>query len=307
MVNKNNIFIIIVTYNSMKWIERCLSSCVGYQVVIVDNCSSDKTVVFIEENFPEIILIKKNKNLGFGQANNLGISYAFNNNGKGVFLLNQDAYLEKDTIEIILKIYNENLEYGILSPIHLNGNANKLDRKFSNYIGFDKNNFFYFDAIKNQLKSIYQVPFVNAAAWFLPQKTIEIIGGFDPIFFHYGEDDNYCQRVLFHKLKIGVVTNSFIYHDRETIRNKKKSIERNYKLIEAGYKSDWANLLNFNYKNDIIKQKRKIIKNGLKFIFLFKIKKIKEVFVELKMISKIKKEIEISRKLNVTKCKNYLN
>ena len=56
------IFVIIVTYNGLKWIDKCISSCNKYPVIIVDNNSSDQTVKYIQDNFPHVKLIKSNKN-----------------------------------------------------------------------------------------------------------------------------------------------------------------------------------------------------------------------------------------------------
>jgi len=65
------------------------------------------------------------------------------------------------------------------------------------------------------VKDVYDVGFVNAAAWSMTRECLERVGGFSPSFFHYGEDDNYTQRLQFHKLKLGVLPTSRIYHDRE--------------------------------------------------------------------------------------------
>ena len=94
-----NVKIIIVTYNGMQWLARCLSSCIGYDVIVVDNASTDKTITFIKENFPDVKLIKQNSNLGFGQANNIGLSIALKEDVDYIFLLNQDAYLQPETIK----------------------------------------------------------------------------------------------------------------------------------------------------------------------------------------------------------------
>ncbi len=48
------------------------------------------------------------------------------------------------------------------------------------------------------IKDVYDFNFISAAAWLLPINTLKMIGGFDPIFFHYGEDENYCQRIKYH-------------------------------------------------------------------------------------------------------------
>jgi GT2 family glycosyltransferase len=217
-------YIIIVTYNGMQWIDTCLKSIPSdYQTVIVDNNSTDGTSAFIRENYPQYTLLQQDRNLGFGQANNKGISYALEQNADAVFLLNQDAYLFDQSIIQLELTYQNNTEYGILSPIHVDATKKKMDRQFSYYLDYDSNSSFHSDAFFKDLKPIYDVPFVNAAGWFIPRPTLEKIGGFDPLFFHYGEDNNYCQRLRYHGLQIGVVSNALMIHDREN--RKEKAIE----------------------------------------------------------------------------------
>ena len=68
---------------------------------------------------------------------------------------------------------------------------------------------------RSLVDDIYETNFVNAAAWLLPRKTLERVGGFDPIFKHYEEDDNYSNRVRYHGLKIGVCPSAKIIHDHQ--------------------------------------------------------------------------------------------
>lgn len=212
---KNDTVIVIVTYNGMQWIDKCLKSCKHYPVVVVDNCSSDGTVGFIKRNYPTINVISKSENLGFGQANNIGIKKGFELGYDAVFLLNQDAYLKTNTIDQIVKSSLNNPNYGIISPIHLNGADDKLDENFSHFMCNNMDISFYSDGILKKLDGIYNIEFINAAAWYIPKKTFEVVGFFDSIFFHYGEDENYCQRVLYHGFKIGVLSNCWVNHDRE--------------------------------------------------------------------------------------------
>jgi GT2 family glycosyltransferase len=88
---------------------------------VVDNNSADDTVNFIKANYPEVTLLEQNKNLGFGKANNIGISLAMKNEADYVFLLNQDAWVQPDTIEKLVSAHQREPQFGILSPMHLNG------------------------------------------------------------------------------------------------------------------------------------------------------------------------------------------
>jgi GT2 family glycosyltransferase len=128
--------IIIVTYNGMEWVDRCLGSVygrVGQLVIVVDNVSTDGTPERIRSRFPDVVLIKAMANLGFGKANNLGISEALNRGATSVFLLNQDAWLEEGALGHLLQVQLEHPGFGVLSPVHLNGAGDDLDVRFEGY------------------------------------------------------------------------------------------------------------------------------------------------------------------------------
>lgn len=249
------VYAIIVTYNGIKWIEECLKSLtkssIAIETIIIDNNSSDDTVQFIKQNFEKAILFEQHANLGFGIANNIGISYALNNGADYVFLLNQDVFVEPGTIEKLVDTAKNNPDFGIVSPIHLNGKGDTLDESFQYYISRTSTEEFVSDAVMGNLKkSIYSLEMINAAAWFLPKKTFEIVGGFDPMFFLYGEDDNYCQRILFHNLKIGITPCGTVKHDSDNNFKKEFQIgsDRYFDKFLIGIKVKYANVNTDDYK-----------------------------------------------------------
>jgi GT2 family glycosyltransferase len=250
------VFAIIVTYNGMKWIQECLKS-VSYssipiKIIVIDNCSTDGTVNFIKSNFKEIILLEQNGNLGFGKANNIGISFALKESSDYVFLLNQDAFVMADTIEKLIATAQQNQEYGIISPIHTNASGTVLDQSFLYYTRNSGGSGFLSDFVLNRIKKdIYSLPMINAAAWLIPKTTLEVVGGFDPMFFLYGEDDNYCQRVLYHQLQIGIVPEVFIRHDSDNnyVKPIKKGSKKYYDKFLNSVKVRYGNVNNDYYKD----------------------------------------------------------
>ena len=248
--------VIIVTYNGMQWLERCLASVPeSYELVIVDNHSTDDTVAFIEENYPKAKLFKEKQNLGFGQANNKGIRYALEQGADYVYLLNQDAYLEANTIERLIEIHQHDHTFGVLSPFHYTDSFKALDANFLMYLErYGVHQQIIMDANEDTLKNVYEIPFVNAAGWLLTRAVLKKVGGFDPIFFHYGEDRNYCQRVLYHNLKIGIVLGSAMIHDRENrkVEPIKQYSEKYYEEFTRYAKIEWGdiNLADFESKFD---------------------------------------------------------
>lgn len=212
------VYIIIVTYNAMKWVDRCLGSLRESEVpcvpVIVDNLSKDETVFYIRERYPEVHLIVNNENRGFGQANNQGIEWAYTQGASHFFLLNQDAWVHPDTIGKLLEV-QDRFGLAVVSPVHLNGLGDKMDSPFFSYVVTKQKNItFVSDLVTGSIKPYYEVAFVNAAAWMISRRCIEKIGGFDPIFFIYAEDSNYISRLRYHKEILAIAPSSFIHHDR---------------------------------------------------------------------------------------------
>ena len=218
-MKQTKVYVIIVTYNAMRWVDRCLGSlrdsdmpCVP---VIVDNLSKDETVAYIQDNYPEAYLIVNKENRGFGQANNQGVEWAYAQGATHFFLLNQYAWLKPDTIRNMVEVQDK-YDFAVVSPIHLNGSGDKIDSLFFSYVVMKPKNInLVSDLVTCGLKQFYEVPFVNAAAWMVSRRCIEKIGGFDPIFFIYAEDTNYIYRLKYHHEKLAIVPSAFIYHDRE--------------------------------------------------------------------------------------------
>lgn len=235
-----NICVVIVTYNGMKWINKCLrdvlSSNINISIILVDNCSTDETVNFVKGHYPGIDLIATNENVGFGRANNIGIRKAIKNNADYVFLLNQDGYVEKDTISKLVSFHIDHPEYGVLSPQQKNGNGTGLDEKFKNIVLRNC----VTDTFLESGKTIHDVSFVMAAFWLISADCLMKVGIFDPIFFHYGEDGDYLSRVRFHGFKIGLVMDSVAYHDRQ------ERVVPEMQQLKSLYASQLASLTNIN-------------------------------------------------------------
>ncbi len=106
--------------------------------------------------------------------------------------------------------------------MHLNANGNELDNQFKHYLLHTLNRDYYSDCALslNREQCLYEINYVNAAAWLIRGEILETVGGFDPLFNHYGEDDDYAARLAYHNYKFGILTNAYIFHDRERENNK---------------------------------------------------------------------------------------
>ena len=192
------IYCIVVTYNGEKYIRKCLNhllmSSLQTTVIVIDNNSRDSTLGIIRTDFPGINLIGLETNVGFGRANNIGFNLAHTNKADFVLLLNQDVYVETNTLELLIQIAIENRHYGVLSPMHLDGTGKKLDHNFQTFVSGVKSLWSDLYARSHKMEDLYTCTFVNAAAWLISARCLSAVGGFDPLFFHYGEDNDFSNR-----------------------------------------------------------------------------------------------------------------
>ena len=218
------IFSVIVTYNAMHrdWIDKCLaslsSSTVPISPIVVDNLSTDGTREHVPSKYPDIVWLPQDKNLGFGQANNIGIRYALERDADYVLLLNQDATIAADALQLLLA---ESDGKSLLTPVHLNGDGSRLDKMFHHIIHKSDNLIADDILLGKELANSYPLEQVAAACWLLPATVIRAIGGFNPLFFHYGEDDNYSNRLTYHGIPTILVPKAKMMHDREEHGNMK--------------------------------------------------------------------------------------
>ncbi|WP_116106171.1 glycosyltransferase family 2 protein [Lewinella sp. IMCC34191] len=217
--SRNNYLIIVVTYNAEHWVDTFIQESGGvpqYNFIVVDNASTDKTTDIISLKYPKVKLIKLNENLGFGRANNLGIEYGLNNGYEYFLLLNQDASISHSNVIKLIQFSKHTLDAGIVSPMQLANRNGDLEIGFAKYLTRKGN---------KEIGKIggIEVSFVNAAIWLIPRNTLLKVGGFDPFYDHYGEDSDYVNRVVYHGLKVYVCSDSFGYHYRKQIKNRKKS------------------------------------------------------------------------------------
>jgi GT2 family glycosyltransferase len=204
--------IIIVSFNTREVLRECLqsvrreSSGLRFEVLVVDNNSSDGSPEMVEDEFPEVHLLRSQVNLGFGPANNLALQSA---QGRFVVLLNSDAFLCPGTLALALRHMEEQPEAG-LGGARLVGrdfswqpSARMFPSVFSDALvltgfaaRFPKSRFFgRFDRTWADPALPSQVDWVPGAFSILRAEVIAKVGLFDPNFFLYSEEVDLCRRI----------------------------------------------------------------------------------------------------------------
>ena len=214
--NPYRIYVVILCWNGKRWLKACLSSLFAdqatcpYEILVVDNGSTDGSASWIRDNFPTTTVIETGKNLGFAGGNNVGIEYARQKNATHILLLNQDTVVFEGWMQTLIAISKSHPQYGILSPFQYNYEGLYLDRVFETQLRahtpyFEDNN-------QHCVKPVYDIPQVIGAAMLLRSDLLKSIGNFDPFYFLYFEEKDLCRRALSAGYHIGVVPAGKIGH-----------------------------------------------------------------------------------------------
>jgi len=203
--------VVIVVWNAKAYVLECLESlrehCSGVysEVIVVDNASSDGTPDMIAECFPEFQLIRNPENYGFGRANNIGMSHC---TGDFVCLVNSDVKFASDCITPMLDYFDAHPDVAMMGPQMLSADGEvrrstmrfpTVWNNFSRAVGLDvlfKGSSFFGGMLMSDFdhRKTTRVEVLNG--WFLLARrgAIERVGTFDPQFFMYGEDVDWCYR-----------------------------------------------------------------------------------------------------------------
>lgn len=208
-----DVSIIIVNYNTCQLTIQSIQSVyqftsgLNFEVIVVDNASSDDSVQYIKNAFPEIKIIQNEKNIGFGRANNEGLKIA---KGEFVFLLNSDAFLTSNALLYFLEFMKEKahekiavcggeLSTGRTDPTVSYGHLPSLLDAFSSIGFFTLYKNYHHDHIAsgvvNTNPAVHEVGYVNGADMFIRKKHLDDVGFFDSDFFLYFEETELSYRL----------------------------------------------------------------------------------------------------------------
>jgi GT2 family glycosyltransferase len=277
MVRLPKVYAIVVTYNGLAWINKCLksllNSSIPLKIIVIDNCSSDGTTNIVQQEFPEITLIKSKENIGFGKANNIGIIKAIEDDADFIVLVNQDVWIEMNTVEVLINIAEKNPQFGILTGLHLDGLNEELDFNFSKLLHPDITPDFISDHILNKPKILYESEFINAAFWLITRQCYNSVGLFEPLFKMYGEDYNYVDRVHYKGFKVGVSSSTAISHDRKKRKGKfsinVNRVQLNFLLKTLNPNNNFYVAYTYGFKRLFIEMFKSILRLNLSLALKF--------------------------------------
>ena len=207
--------VIILGYNSRRWLERCTQSILDatwphVTAYYVDNGSQDGSFEFVRERFPGIRHIQTGANLGFAGGNNVGILAALREGHDYVMLLNADAWMEPDCLTEMVGVMESEPTLGFFSALILGYDDRRLDK---NWMQFMRMNYRCLqDLWSGSLDRWYPTDSGSGAAILIRSSMLRHIGLIDPVFFMYFEEIDLIRRGRYHGYGSGFSTRAVVHH-----------------------------------------------------------------------------------------------
>lgn len=217
------VYIIILNWNGLEDTIECLDSLKdlkysNFDVIVVDNASTDNSVREIRKKYPGVIILESDKNLGYAGGNNLGLKYALNRNADFVWLLNNDTVVREDALSHLIKKMTENTSIGIcgsrLIYYHnpdtiqaLGGGRYNRCLGVTTHVGSDES-----ADLKWEEREIEQkLDYIVGASMMVSRNFIEEVGLLSEDYFLYYEELDWATRGK-EKFNLGFASDSIVYH-----------------------------------------------------------------------------------------------
>jgi len=218
-MENQKVTIIIPNWNGRGFLPDCLESLskidwLNYEVVVVDNGSTDGSIAFIRQNHPDTILIENQKNLGFAAACNQGIKWAFEHSADFILLLNNDTVVGPDFLTRMMGVFRE-LRIGIVgAKIYYYNQPNKIWFAGGKFVWWRASgkNFYWQKMDRPELTGIRLCDFVTGCAMLIKKEIFGDIGYFYEPYFLNVEDLDFCWRAKKAGWKIVVNLDAKIWH-----------------------------------------------------------------------------------------------
>lgn len=209
---KKDVSILIVHYNTPGLLRQTLKGFFqsdtrsSYEVIVVDNNPAQRVIPWVQKEFPAVRLLASDTNVGFGQGMNLAMQQAV---GRYYFIFNPDIAIFDGALDALVDYLDQQTDIGMVGPKLLNPDRTL---QYSCYRFMKPSVIFYrrlplirglgfarraVDAYQMKdwdHEEIQDVDYLLGAALFVRATAVEQVGGFDPAFFIYFEDQDWCRR-----------------------------------------------------------------------------------------------------------------
>lgn len=209
--------LIILNWNGKDYIGSCLRSILdstykNYEVIVVDNASTDGSIEIVKKEFPEVMIICNQRNIGFAAGNNVGIKHS---KGDIIGLVNSDVIVDRDWLSELIKEISASSKIGVVSGVILYKNHDNLVES----IGVNIDSLTGTHWRVGQYETLSEMTLISdidsfmACALLIKKVVIEDVGLLDERFFLYFEDADWIIRAREAGYEIKLVPSAVVWHE----------------------------------------------------------------------------------------------
>lgn len=241
--------IIILSYNTKDFLDSCLSSILEhfnsktFEIIVVDNASTDSSVEMIKEKYPSVKLIESPKNLGYGAGNNLGLSKS---SGRNILFLNSDTKILGNSLMIMLKCLDAQKNVGILGPRIINPDQTK-QKSVGSFYSLGNVLLMLFGGgrlglLRSSPDKFAIVDWVSGSCMMVKRSLFEKIERFDENLFMYMEEVEFCYRAKLKGILTGYIPEARVEHHQlgSSLNGNEQAIINIYKGLVYFYQKHYS-------------------------------------------------------------------
>jgi GT2 family glycosyltransferase len=237
-MKQKKLAIVIINWNSFDLTSDTLvslssTSYKNYDIIVVDNFSTDNSAAQLEKNFPSIILLKSDENKGFTGGNNLGFDYAINEGYEYVMMLNNDVAVEPDFLEpLVVKLDMDEKIGGVQPLIYFYHDRELIWNAGSRYNAIFGIPYIlgYYRKDKGQLQRKKQksIDWITGCAFMIRTEVLKKVGVLKQDFFIYYEDVDLSFRIKEAGYALAYEASSVVYHKTGMSHKSKEKLKEGY-------------------------------------------------------------------------------
>lgn len=233
--NSSKVFVILLNWNGWEDTLECLASLAkldypSYEVLVVDNASTDNSVTKIREAYPNLMLFENSSNLGFSGGNNTGIRYALTQEAEYIWLLNSDTVADLGALSAMVDKARNDASIGAVGSVLYHMRQKDVVQMYGGgrvrwWMGTSR-------AFEAPVPS-RELHYVAAASLLIRGEVFESTGLLDEGFFMYWEDTDYGFRLRKSGWKLAAAPESKVWHKGSAIPSEKNPLHDLYFNVSA--------------------------------------------------------------------------
>lgn len=232
-------FVVVLNFNGARWLAACLDALLqttysNFSIIVIDNASTDDSPSLICERYPEVTLLQQYQNNGFSAGNNEGIRYALERQADYVVLLNPDTKVKPDWLSCLIEVGEQEPKVGILGAVQLRYDEDGWN-SWTHTALTPEQQALLLD--KKHCPAWVEMEWVEGSCFAIKREVLQAVGLFDPIFFSFYEEIDYCRRARYHGFQTGLVTQCRFHHHRGGVwaATQEKQMSRDYQCDKSQF------------------------------------------------------------------------